>query len=39
QQDVRLMIENNVHAFLVGEAFMRADQPGGRLSELFGEYQ
>lgn len=37
--DVRLMIENNVKAFLVGEAFMRADQPGEMLSELFGEYQ
>ena len=38
-QDVQLMIENNVHAFLVGEAFMRAELPGDRLSELFGEYQ
>jgi len=25
-----------VHAFLVGEAFMRADEPGDRLAELFG---
>ena len=36
--DVRLMIDNKVNAFLVGEAFMRADQPGERLAELFGGY-
>jgi indole-3-glycerol phosphate synthase len=34
-QDVRLMREHKVHAFLVGEAFMRADDPGARLAELF----
>ena len=33
--DVRLMRKNNVNAFLVGEAFMRADQPGEKLAELF----
>jgi indole-3-glycerol phosphate synthase len=33
--DVKLMRENGVHAFLVGEAFMRADDPGGTLRELF----
>ncbi len=33
--DVRLMREHRVHAFLVGEAFMRADEPGKKLAELF----
>jgi len=35
-EDVALMREHGVHAFLVGEAFMRADDPGARLAELFG---
>lgn len=34
-EDVAFMRANNVNAFLVGEAFMRADDPGARLSELF----
>ncbi len=33
--DVVLMRERGVNAFLVGEAFMRADEPGDRLRELF----
>lgn len=33
--DVALMQANQVNTFLVGEAFMRADDPGARLSELF----
>ena len=33
--DVQLMREHNVNAFLVGEAFMRADNPGAKLAELF----
>jgi len=33
--DVQLMRSNGVHAFLVGEAFMRAADPGARLAELF----
>ena len=33
--DVSLMRERGVHTFLVGEAFMRAEQPGEKLSELF----
>ncbi len=37
--DVSLMRNNNVHAFLVGEAFMRADNPGKKLATLFGELQ
>jgi indole-3-glycerol phosphate synthase len=35
--DVKLMQDNGIHAFLVGEAFMRAENPGQRLTELFGE--
>jgi len=34
-QDVKLMRDNNVNCFLVGEAFMRADEPGEKLAELF----
>ena len=34
--DVALMRSHGVHAFLVGEAFMRADDPGAQLAELFG---
>ncbi|MFT3756559.1 MAG: indole-3-glycerol phosphate synthase TrpC [Pseudoxanthomonas sp.] len=33
--DVKLMRDNDVHAFLVGEAFMRADEPGEALRSLF----
>ena len=33
--DVALMREHDVHAFLVGEAFMRAKEPGDKLRELF----
>ena len=34
-EDVALMREHQVNSFLVGEAFMRADEPGRRLAELF----
>jgi len=34
--DVALMLKNEVNAFLVGEAFMVADEPGDKLAELFG---
>jgi len=33
--DVKTMREGGVHAFLVGEAFMRADDPGEALAQLF----
>lgn len=33
--DVSLMREHGVNAFLVGEAFMRADDPGQALNQLF----
>jgi indole-3-glycerol phosphate synthase len=36
QRDVTLMREHGVHAFLVGEAFMRASDPGAALTALFG---
>ena len=35
RDDVQLMRDNGVHAFLVGEAFMRAESPGEKLAELF----
>ena len=34
-QDISLMRDNDVHTFLVGEAFMRADEPGEMLQQLF----
>jgi len=36
--DVDRMREHGVHAFLVGEAFMRAEDPGTELARLFGPY-
>lgn len=33
--DVQRMRDANVHGFLVGEAFMRADEPGVELDKLF----
>jgi indole-3-glycerol phosphate synthase len=35
REDVALMRDRGVHAFLVGEAFMRAAEPGEKLRELF----
>ena len=34
--DVELMRKSGVHTFLVGEAFMKAAEPGEKLAELFG---
>ena len=36
-EDVKRLRDVNINAFLVGEAFMRADEPGEALIELFGE--
>ena len=36
QRDVALMRRHGVNVFLVGEAFMRASDPGDALAELFG---
>jgi indole-3-glycerol phosphate synthase len=33
--DVKLMRNNNVHTFLVGEAFMRQPEPGVELAKVF----
>ncbi|MFN7086728.1 MAG: indole-3-glycerol phosphate synthase TrpC [Burkholderiales bacterium] len=37
RQDVKIMRENGVNCFLVGEAFMRAAEPGVELERLFGK--
>ena len=34
-EDVKLMRDHHVNAFLVGEAFMRAEDPGAELNKLF----
>jgi indole-3-glycerol phosphate synthase len=34
-EDVARMRRHGVHAFLVGEAFMRAADPGAELARLF----
>ena len=36
RDDVTRLRARGVHGFLVGEAFMRAEDPGAKLSELFG---
>lgn len=35
-EDVKLMQSHDVHAFLVGEAFMRQADPGAELARVFG---
>lgn len=37
RDDVKRMRDANVHAFLVGEAFMRAAHPGVELDRLFAD--
>lgn len=34
-EDVQLMLDNDIYAFLVGEVFMRAASPGQKMRELF----
>jgi indole-3-glycerol phosphate synthase len=36
-EDVKLMMDNGVFTFLVGEAFMRAESPGQKMRELFAQ--
>jgi indole-3-glycerol phosphate synthase len=35
QENVQLMLDNDIFAFLVGESFMRAESPGQKMRELF----
>ena len=35
-EEVKLMMDNQVQGFLVGEAFMRQDDPGAELARVFG---
>jgi indole-3-glycerol phosphate synthase len=35
RKDVELMRDHGVNSFLVGEAFMRAEDPGAELAALF----
>lgn len=37
KDDVSMMRSNGINAFLVGEAFMRAENPGKQLSDLFAD--
>jgi indole-3-glycerol phosphate synthase len=35
QADIKLMLENDIYTFLVGESFMRAEHPGQKMHDLF----
>ena len=35
RNDVEAMTNRGIYGFLVGESFMRAPEPGEKLSELF----
>ena len=37
QEDIRLLQQHGIHAYLIGEAFMRADDPGAALATLLKE--
>ena len=37
KEEISSMFENNIRAFLIGETFMRAENPGSQLTELFHE--
>jgi len=39
REEVALMRRHGVHTFLVGEAFMRAPEPGEKLAQLFGRLE
>jgi indole-3-glycerol phosphate synthase len=34
-EDVKRMLSKGIYGFLIGETFMRADNPGDKLRELF----
>ncbi len=35
KEDIAMLQKNGVHAFLIGETFMRAEDPGAKLKEIF----
>jgi indole-3-glycerol phosphate synthase len=37
-KDVATMRDHQVNSFLIGETFMRADEPGLKLAEMFTKY-
>ena len=37
--DVKLMLENNIYGFLIGESCMRAPSPGAKLHELISSHE
>ncbi len=37
RQDVETLLAHDVNCFLIGETFLRAENPGGKLKELFPE--